>query len=427
LTPFYFKMSNLNKDVVNKEFEDLLDHFADADDLVEASVNSRSSDFNFDPDQMPAMDAFRLQTDELMQELEKRGVKPKGFFMDDAKTLQKFLDQEHQEYMEQLLQQREEQKEKLAAQAGMIRRKRLVEKQLKEEVVAVQQDHRIEYWLTLVKSDSTPSQARIELSSITARCLAKAMWNNSSLVNLDLSRNDLDDKAGAFLARMLKNNEVLANLELESNNLGPVSFKTFGESLMTNNTLIFLNLEGNPLTDGGNDNSGMAPFSNMLKHNNSLTSVNLFRAQLGPDAGTELLHGLEQNSSLVFLDVGGNGFQQQHDARVNEKIQENQSLRAEIKQHNKQLEEKKAKEQEEEKKIQDEIQKERDVKAWLEEQQTLRAQARCKATEEAAAKRKAEIEEAKKIAEEKAEAERKAKAEADAKKKKKKGKKGKKK
>lgn len=414
-------MSNLKQDAVNKEFEDLLDHFADPDDEIDITAfgATGTADLMDLQDSQPR-DALRLTNDELNAELEMRGEKPKGFFTDDAKVLQKYFDVEHEEYLAKQMKERAEQQEKLAAQAGLIRRKRLVEKQLKEELLAIQRDRRAEHWLALVRGDATPPQARVELGSVAARCLAKALWGNGSLVSLDLSRNGLDDKAGAFVARALRRNGALVNLELVSNHLGPVTFATFGGSLKSNATLLHLNLEGNPLTESGlAEKTGAPEFADMLKHNNTLTSLNLFRCHLGPEAGTELLGGLEQNASLVFLDVGGNHFLQSHDARINGKIQENQSLRADLKSQAKQAAEKRSKEEAEDKRIQDEIQKERDTKQWLEEQKQKRAEERSMATEEAAAKRKEQIEEAKRIAEEKAEAERKAKADAEAKKKKK--------
>lgn len=179
----------------------------------------------------------------LQEELEGRKIRPTGFRDQDVATLQRLLGDEFELEKENLIQQQREAKEMAVKQAGLQRRRAQLEKQLQEEKQEVAKDSRIEHWLTLIKRNATPHTARIELNSITARALAKAMWTNTSLVCLDLSRNNLDDFAGAYIAKLLKRNRSLVKLELESNQLGPQSCKAFSEALATNATLVHLSLE----------------------------------------------------------------------------------------------------------------------------------------------------------------------------------------
>jgi hypothetical protein len=136
-----------------------------------------------------------------------------------------------------------EKKEQAVKQAGLQRRRAQLEKQLIEEKQEVAKDPKMESWLGLIKRNSTPTTARIHTNSITARALAKAMWTNTSLTSLDLTRCGLDDFAGAYIAKLLKRNKALIKLELDANELGPQASLAFAEALTVNSTLQHLSLE----------------------------------------------------------------------------------------------------------------------------------------------------------------------------------------
>ena len=61
-----------------------------------------------------------------------------------------------------------------AKQAGLQRKRMLLEKQLREEQEECAKDSQLETWLIMVRQDSTTSSARISVNSITCRALAKA-------------------------------------------------------------------------------------------------------------------------------------------------------------------------------------------------------------------------------------------------------------
>jgi Ran GTPase-activating protein (RanGAP) involved in mRNA processing and transport len=136
--------------------------------------------------------------------------------------------------------------------------------------------------------------------------VAKALWDNKSLEALDVSHCSLDDIGGSYLARVLKQNSTLHKVEMGSNNIGPKTCKALADSLMVcpqipwltqcetlllcmltwtvrqvNTTLRHLDLQSTLLTAQGHDLSGWSAFCDMLRTNTSLTSLNLYRCELG--------------------------------------------------------------------------------------------------------------------------------------------------
>ena len=221
--------------------EDFTEEDLDAGDVLEdaddGDENGREREDSIDLADLKPMDAFLMKMEDLVTEMERRHLHPKGFFNDDAKELQKYFDQEHFKELEKIKEERREQRQRSRMKAQLQKKRLQLEKQLREEQDAVANDPQIEAWLSVVRSDQTRPSARIGVNSVTARALAKAMWNNKSLTSLDLSRNDLSDFAGAQIGRMLKRNAALVKLELNENRLGPRACHAFGEALHTNGTL----------------------------------------------------------------------------------------------------------------------------------------------------------------------------------------------
>ena len=124
-----------------------------------------------------------------------------------------------------------------------------MESTLQEEQDA-QLDHQVTMMLELVRENNTATTMRLDVNSITARVLAKAMWANNTITCLDLSSNNLNDHAGSYLARILKRNFTLKKLELDDNNFGARTCSTLSESLRINTSLVYLSLDSNPLVVG---------------------------------------------------------------------------------------------------------------------------------------------------------------------------------
>lgn len=66
-------------------------------------------------------------------------------------TLQKILDQEFEIEKESIIKHVREKRERAAKQAGLQRKRMMLEKHLREEMSEIERDHRIEFWLTLVR------------------------------------------------------------------------------------------------------------------------------------------------------------------------------------------------------------------------------------------------------------------------------------
>lgn len=232
-----------------------------------------------------------------------------------------------------------------------------------------------------VKQNSTPPTARIEVNSITARALAKAMWTNTSLTSLDLSCNEIDDPAGAYVARLLKRNTALVNLSLGSNQLGSRACRAFGESLCSNTTLKCLSLEANSLSRGGEDVSGIRTLADMFSKNKTLTSINLWRCALGAEAGAALSRGMGSNQTITFLEVGQNGLAMADQHKLKTALENNLKIfeeRQAVRRYEKTITDKVLAE---EKALQDQLRAERQLREWLEDQKQLRAEERRKTEE----------------------------------------------
>ncbi|CAM9355293.1 unnamed protein product, partial [Hapterophycus canaliculatus] len=312
----------------------------------------------------------------LIEELESRNSRVSGFRDQDVVTLQKILDAEFELEKESLIKHQREKREQAAKQAGLQRKRMMLERQLREEITEIQKNHRIEFWLTLVKQNATPSTARIQVNSITARALAKAMWTNTSLTSLDLSCSGIDDAAGAYVARLLKRNNALVNVALGSNGLGVFACRAFGESLCSNSTLKCLNLESNPLTGDGENISGIRAVADMFGKNTTLTSVNLWRCALGPEAGATISRGIQSNHNINFLEVGLNRFAMLDQQTIQQTLRKNFETfqkRQAVRRHEQGIAEKiLAKE----KNMQEQLRSERELREWLKDQKQLRAEER---------------------------------------------------
>ena len=83
-------------------------------------------------------------------------------------------DAEHEDYVVRARKEAAEKRARAAKQAGLQRKRMLLEKQLREEQEECAKDSQLETWLIMVRQDSTTSSARISVNSITCRALAKA-------------------------------------------------------------------------------------------------------------------------------------------------------------------------------------------------------------------------------------------------------------
>jgi hypothetical protein len=358
-------------------------------------------------------------------QMQRYGLQPTGHHQQNIAALQEKYDEEFQKSQAG----RNEYLEKRRKLDAARRKRAMYEAQHVEEMEALARNPKLEVWYNLAQDNQTPPNACLrDLNHVTCRAVARVLQQNTSLLSLDVSRNQLGDEAGVHLAEMLRTNRRMFKLEAEQNNFGPATCRAFGEALNVNNTLTFLSLEGNPMSfsdesDGReNDFTGIEAVSDMLEANTSLTSLNLFNCTLLLEGGRALAKGIQKNSSLIVLDVGNNSVGVKQLEMITDKLVQNKEqrelsdrIRREQRKESQRVAEERRKQHEAERKA-------REEEEWHHEQARLREVARQKEKEDARAavidaerKRKEEAEErARKAAEEAAKA---------AEKKKKKGKK----
>lgn len=103
----------------------------------------------------------------------------------------------------------------------------------------------------------------------------------------------------------LQYNNSLRVLNLESNHLGPNFLIALAETLKVNKSLTNIDLSGNALTNG-NNLSGIEDLCKTLAENDTLTHLSLYNTSLTDSAGKMILNMLDNNESLILLDLEKN-------------------------------------------------------------------------------------------------------------------------
>jgi hypothetical protein len=256
--------------------------------------------------------------------MEKRGLATTGFLDSDREKLQKAFDEEAKIKAEEERAARLERSRRRALQEGLRKRRQLMERTLQEEQDELSKNYQVGMVIDLIKDNSVEPAVRLDVNSITARSLAKALTINSTVTCLDLSSNELNDHAGSYLARALKRNNALKKIELDNNQLGRKTISALGDSLRTNTSLVTLSLDSNPLFVGyENEAEAIGPLKEALRVNKTLTSLNLWRTGIGSLHGAMLANAVEANDTLLFCDVGHNEIDLSDVKRIADKLDAN--------------------------------------------------------------------------------------------------------
>ena len=256
--------------------------------------------------------------------MDKRNLKSTGFPDTDREILQRAFNDEFALKLDEERAKLKERRRRAAQQAGLQRRRMLMEQTLQEEQDALAANHQVGMMIELIKDNAVDQSIRIDVNSVTARSLAKAMWVNTTITCLELSSNNLNDHAGSYIARTLTRNKTLRKIELDNNNLGPKSLLAFGESLKTNSSLVYLSLDSNPIFSALNDDvKGVRALADALKSNKTLTSLNLWRTGVKAFDGELLASALDSNKTILFLDIGHNNVQMKEMKKIADKLDSN--------------------------------------------------------------------------------------------------------
>ncbi len=294
----------------------------------------------------------------LMEELDLRKLRLTGLRDQGVTSLQRALDNEYEEEKKLT-----SERERVAEQARLQRRHKFLERQAATEKAGLLKNPEAMLWLGFIRQNTTEKMARIRMTNITSRPLARAMCANMSLVDLDVSHNCLDDVAGAYLAKCLRHNTTLRKLSMGHNNFSAQTCKSLSTSFLENRTLIHLGLECNPLFSSSAEWLGA-----LLQTTCSLLSLSLWRCGLGVEGGKSLIEGLDHSSTLISMEVGYNGFSKYQERKIAMKLCENSNEHycAEVVVHIEQLESNRI--VREEKSKANALRKETEVANWLETQ-----------------------------------------------------------
>ena len=138
--------------------------------------------------------------------------------------------------------------------------------------------------------------------------LAAALRGNTTLTKLDLRRNLMGDRVGEAFAELLRENSTLRCLNLFRNRLGR-SVLRFAWALTPNAphphnaTLTSLALGGHDLRGGG-----AVELATMLRRNTTLTELDLYDSLVGGDEVHALTEALGSNTTLATLDLRAASF-----------------------------------------------------------------------------------------------------------------------
>jgi Ran GTPase-activating protein (RanGAP) involved in mRNA processing and transport len=140
---------------------------------------------------------------------------------------------------------------------------------------------------------------RIQYMQVFALC--ETLYEDTNIVSLDLSYNNLNDMAAQALSRLLKVNRTLCFLNLAGNDLTATGANHLIQALTTAGcSLQVLILSGNPLGD-----EGAVMLGHMLRSNSSLSVLDMSNTSAGISGIISVSAALsEVNTSLQSLDLG---------------------------------------------------------------------------------------------------------------------------
>ena len=131
--------------------------------------------------------------------------------------------------------------------------------------------------------------------------LTDVLKSNTTVINLNLCENDIDDAGAAGLADALKFNTTLSVLNLSENCIGDAGATNLADALKSNTTLTELNLGSNSIQEAGAER-----LADALKSNTTLTELNLRDNGIRDDGAASLADALKSNTTLTELNLREN-------------------------------------------------------------------------------------------------------------------------
>ena len=167
-----------------------------------------------------------------------------------------------------------------------------------EQIIALANALKINKTLKIIELDSIQFGYKNSQGSYDgAKAIADALKTNTTLTEINLNNNNIEDEGVKVIAEMLKNNNTLRILILEDNEFGVEGAKAIAEALKENRSLIKLNIQQN-LTLG---NEGIKLLADALKTNTTLKEINLRSTGFDNEGAIFLVEALKINKTLRSL------------------------------------------------------------------------------------------------------------------------------
>jgi Ran GTPase-activating protein (RanGAP) involved in mRNA processing and transport len=143
------------------------------------------------------------------------------------------------------------------------------------------------------------------LTTGVVECIADGLGSNSTLLKIDLTNCRLGDGGVSILAQTLgSRNTTLQILALGGNSIRSMGVGVLLETMEQNSQHVtYLELDENP-----HGNEGASLLARSLRNNAlpNLTRLSLYECGIGDDGFIPLMSALEQNTSLLHLDLREN-------------------------------------------------------------------------------------------------------------------------
>ena len=133
--------------------------------------------------------------------------------------------------------------------------------------------------------------------------IVKLLQNNTTIITLNFSSNHINYNGIIALANLLKTNTTITSLDISNNKIGDNGLQELTEVLKTNNTITVLNIRKNKIGD-----NGAIEIAEVLKTNKTLISLDIGNNNIGDMGGIAIFKALEFNVSLKTLSFSYNNF-----------------------------------------------------------------------------------------------------------------------
>lgn len=179
------------------------------------------------------------------------------------------------------------------------------------------QDNKVEYipsqalkFISKFKNKAGGARLFLEelgLGGTSAKVINRILMQNNYFTNLLFSKNLFGDVGTIILADAVRTNMNIVHIDLSSNDVGPEGAQALFAALLENCSVVSINLSSK---EGLNRNRlgvrGVEPLEWVLKKNKILQFLKLSSTSIGLVGLECILAGLEENESLIELDISHN-------------------------------------------------------------------------------------------------------------------------